>query len=218
MSTTSKAEPGHAAERVEVVVRPAGVGCAGDVPVGAVVGHDHPVLLERLEHDPRLSREARDVEVALQPQARAHRRQRRVGERAREVPCRPDVGPPGPGDGEPQRVVDPSAARPRRSGRGPAGSGARRRPPTSSRPAAAGSSAGSRSRPSRPSSVRRPGGARRARRAGRRRGRRSARAGRRRPPPRPRSARRRESGTARGRTRPRTRTGRRSCAGPCRRP
>ena len=77
-------------------------------------------------------------------------------------------------------MVDPARARPRRSGRGPAGSAARRRRPTSSRRAAAGSSAGSRSHPSRPSSVRRPGAARTARRGGRRRGRRSARAGRRR--------------------------------------
>ena len=47
VSTTSKSEPVHAAERVQVVVRPARVGRAADVPVRAVVGDDHPVALER---------------------------------------------------------------------------------------------------------------------------------------------------------------------------
>ena len=33
-----------------------GVGRAGDEPVGAVVGDEHPVAPQRLEHDPRLRR------------------------------------------------------------------------------------------------------------------------------------------------------------------
>lgn len=38
----------HLAQRVQLVVVPARVGGARDVPAGAVVRHDHPVLLSRL--------------------------------------------------------------------------------------------------------------------------------------------------------------------------
>ena len=80
-----------AAERVQLVVRPLRARRAADVPVGAVVGDDHPVLLQRLEHDPRLPREAGDRVALLQAEAHTHRRQRRVGLVARDVPRRPDV-------------------------------------------------------------------------------------------------------------------------------
>src|SRR3954451_22295857 len=41
---------GHRLQLIEVVVVPAPVGRAADVPVAAVVGDDHPVPLQRLEH------------------------------------------------------------------------------------------------------------------------------------------------------------------------
>src|SRR3954449_7295018 len=52
---------GDPLELVEVLVVPAPVGRAGDVPVRAVVGHDHPVRLERLGDDARLAAQAADV-------------------------------------------------------------------------------------------------------------------------------------------------------------
>ena len=153
-------------QRVQLVVRPLRARRAADVPVRAVVGDDHPVLLQRLEHDPRLAREAGDRVALLQAEAHPHRRQVGIGLVAREVARRPDVGAAGVLDGEAQRVVDPAAARRPRSARARAGSAGRRRPRTSSRPAAACSSGGRRSRPSRPSSRRpRSGRARTARRA-----------------------------------------------------
>ena len=72
-----------AVERVQLVVRPARVGGARDVPARAVVGDDHPVALERPEDDPRLRREAPHGEVGAQPEAQAHRRQVRARRRSR---------------------------------------------------------------------------------------------------------------------------------------
>ena len=70
VSTTSKSEPVTPAERVQVVVRPARVGRAGDVPVRAVVGDDHPVALQRLRARSAPARgKPRDVEARLQPHA-----------------------------------------------------------------------------------------------------------------------------------------------------
>ena len=145
-------EPGDAAQRVQVVVRPARVGSAADVPVRAVVGDDHPVALERGEHDPRLAREARDREARLQAHAQAHRRQVGVGEVARVVPRRVDVGAARALDGEAQRVVD-HAARDLvvagEAGQDRQARGVGRRPARGPHPVRA---AGSRSRPSRRSS------------------------------------------------------------------
>ena len=53
--TTSNALPGTVLSWFEVVVVPAGVLRAADEPVAAVVGDDHPVLLQRVEHDARLA-------------------------------------------------------------------------------------------------------------------------------------------------------------------
>ena len=175
---------------------------AADVPVGAVVGDDHPVALQRVEHDPRLARERPDVEARLQADAQAHRRQVRVGERARVVPGGVEVGAARPLDGEAERVVDHAALRPRRSARGRGRSAGRPRPPRSSPRAGRGSSAGSRSRRPTRASGRRASRARRARRAGRRRGRAAARGGR----CRPRCGRASGSGSRPGRSRPRTRS------------
>ena len=187
---------GDPPERVQVVVRPVRVRRAADVPVRAVVGEDHPVGLQRLEHDARLPREAGDVDVRLQPDAQAHRRQRRVVRARRVVPRRVDVRLPRPLGREAQRVVDHAArdlvvAREPREDRQP-----RRVGRTSSPPAAARSSAGSRSRRSPPSS-RRPtsGRARTARRACTRPCRAAARAGRRPTRGRPRCAPSSESDT-----------------------
>ena len=62
-----------------VVIEPRVAG-AGHVPGRAVVGEDHPVVLERLGDDPRLRGEAGGVVGRLEPHAQAHRRQ---AERAR---------------------------------------------------------------------------------------------------------------------------------------
>ena len=132
---------GEAAEAVEVVVRPARVGGAADVPGRAVVGQDHPVALERLEHDARLRREAADVEARLQPDAQAHRRERRVGRVARVVPGRIDEGAARLGRGEAERVVDRAGGDLVVAREAGEDRQARRRRPTSSRPAAACSSA-----------------------------------------------------------------------------
>ena len=64
-------------------------------------------------------------------------RQRRVGERAREVACRPDVGPTRARDGEAQGVVDPAARDLVVAGEARQDRRARRRRPTSSRRGAA---------------------------------------------------------------------------------
>ena len=147
VSTTSKSDARDAADRVQRVVRPVRVGRAADVPVRPVVGEDHPVRLQRLEHDARLPREAGDVDARLQPDAQAHRRQRRVVRRRRVVPCWIDVRASRSLGREPERVVDDAArdlvvarepGEDRQAGR------VGRRP---ARPGAAGSSAGSRSRP-----------------------------------------------------------------------
>ena len=161
---------------------------------------------------------SRRCRTSLQPQPRAHRRQRRVGERAREVARRPDVRPPRARDGEAERVVDPArrhlvVAREPGQDREPGGVG--RRPAGGAHAVRA--QVPDRARPGRPAAADpaqrvelvEPAGvavddegvavAVRARR-------------------RPRSSRRPGSGTARGRTRRRTRTGRRSSPGPCRRP
>ena len=204
-------------ERVQLVVRPLRVRRAAEVPVRAVVGHDHPVLLQGLEHDSRLAREAADRVALLQPEAHPHRRQIRIGLVAREVARRPDVGAARVSHGEAERVVDPAACDvlvAREAGEDRRG---RRRRRTSSLPAAACSSGGRRSRPSRRAS-RRPrwGRARRARRACSCRGRRSARAGRRRTRGRPRS--RRSPGSDTGPCPTRSRTRRRRAIFACRLP
>ena len=105
-----------------------------------------------------------------------------------------------------QRVRDPAALDLRVAGEQRQDRQARRRRRSSSPPAAAPARAGSRSRPSRPSSARPPCAARTARRACSGSGRRAARGGRRRPAGRPRCGRRAGSGSARGRTRRRTRS------------
>ena len=212
-STTSKAEPGTRCSVCSWSFDHFGLRRAADVPVRAVVGDDHPVLLQRLEDDPRLPREARDRIALLQAEAHPHRRQVRVGLVAREVPRRPDVGAACVVDGEAERVVDPALRHVLVAREARAGSAARRRRRTSSRRDGACSSAGRRSRRSRPASRRRRSGrARRARRACSGRGRRSARAGRRPRRGRPRSRRSPGSGTGPCPTRLRTRTATRDFA------
>ena len=191
---------------MQLVVRPLRARRAAHVPVRAVVGDDHPVVLQRLEHDPRLAREAGDRVALLQAEAHAHRRQIGIGLVAREVARGPDIGAARVLDGEAQRVVDPAAGdvlvtcepgedgEAGRVGRRPAGRPELVRAEVEDR------------RPSPPAS-RRPkwGRARTARRACSCRGRRSARADRRRTRGRPRSRRSSGSGTAPCPTRPRTR-------------
>ncbi len=108
VSTTWKSAPVSRLEAVEVVVRPARVGGAADVPGRAVVGQDHPVALQRRQDDARLGREPARVEARLQAHPETHRRERRVGRRARVVAGRVDVGAARLGRREPQRVVDRS--------------------------------------------------------------------------------------------------------------
>lgn len=68
--------PLHLAQfRNQCIVVPALVGCAGDVPVAAVVGHDLPAGLPRRERRLRLGAETRRDDIAgLQPHAHVHRR------------------------------------------------------------------------------------------------------------------------------------------------
>ena len=210
---------GDAVKRVQLVVRPLRARRAAQVPVRAVVGDDHPVLLQRLEHDPRLAREAGDRIALLQAEAHSHRRQVGIGLVAREVACGPDVGAARVLDGEAQRVVDPAAGdvlvtceagedrEAGRVGRRPAG-----------RPELVRAEVEDRARAGPPAAARSRGRARTARRACSCRGRRSARAGRRRTRGRPRSRRSSGSGTAPCPTRPRTRRRRATSPVPCRRP
>ena len=208
MSTTSKSAPVSRPSEWRCVVRPVRVRRAGDVPGRAVVGEDHPVHLQRLEHDARLRRELRDVDARLQPHAQAHRRQRRARRARREVPRGIDVRAPRPRRGEAERVVDHAAPRPRPSARGRGRSAARRRRPTSSPPAGACPTRGSTSRPSPPSSRGSCGAGRTARRGGTCSCRRAARGGLPSSAARPRCGRSSGSGSARGPTRRRTRIAR----------
>ena len=183
-----------------------GFGRAADVPVRAVVGEDHPVRLQRLEHDPRLLREARDVDARLQPHAQAHRRQRRVGRVRRVVPRGVDVRLPRPRRGEAQRVVDDAArdlvvAREPGEDRQPGGVG--RRPARG--PQRVRAEIPDRTRAGLPAAAL-ADRARRARRAGRRSCRAAARAGRRPTRGRLRCARSSGSGTGPCPTRRRSRT------------
>src|SRR4051794_24797104 len=96
----------HPAERVEVVVVPALVRRARDVPGRTVIGQDHPVSLEGNEDGARLPREAVDVEARPQAQALAHRRKVGVGQARRVVPGGIDEGLARAVRREAQRVVD----------------------------------------------------------------------------------------------------------------
>ena len=105
---------------------------AADEPVAAVVGDDHPVLLERVEHDARLAGERRHVEARLESQAQPHRREVGVGARRRVVRRRVQIGLLRLRHREAQRVVDVTArhlvvADETREDREPGGVG--RRPP-----------------------------------------------------------------------------------------
>ena len=101
---------GHALQRVERVVVPARVRRAAHVPVGAVVGDHHPVLLQSPQDGLHHRREPADVEVGAQPHAQPHRRQVGVGGVAGEVRGRIDVGALRVGHGEAQRVVEHALA------------------------------------------------------------------------------------------------------------
>ena len=85
-------------------------GAPGDVPARAVVGDDHPVALERHEHDPSLARDSRS-----RSKLAFSRRRRPIGGRlasfefARVVPSRKDVRATRALDREPERVVDHAA-------------------------------------------------------------------------------------------------------------
>src|SRR5579863_3157535 len=57
---------GDGLELVEIVVVPARIGVAADVPAAAVVGDDHPVGLQGREDDERLTVESRKAEGRLE--------------------------------------------------------------------------------------------------------------------------------------------------------
>src|SRR6185503_15384135 len=75
----------------QLVVVPALVGRAGDIPVRAVVGQDHAVGLERLQNDLGIVRERRYIEAGLEAEALAQRRHARTGLIAGVVARGPDV-------------------------------------------------------------------------------------------------------------------------------
>ena len=76
-STTSKSEPTIPSSSWSWSLFHCARRHAREVPGRAVVRHDHPVGLERLEDDPVDPRVPRDVDGRLQAQAQPHRRQRR---------------------------------------------------------------------------------------------------------------------------------------------
>src|ERR1035437_4010031 len=82
--------PGELLQVVQLVVVPARVRCAADVPGRAVVGEDHAVALESGQDDARLRPEAGDVDRGLEAHAQAHRRQVRTCGRG-EMAGRVDV-------------------------------------------------------------------------------------------------------------------------------
>src|SRR6185369_11717447 len=80
------------AQFVKVVVIPARIGRAGNVPRGSIVGQHHAVFLKRSQDHLVRRREARDVETGAQAEARAHRRVLRAGQAGRIVASRPYEG------------------------------------------------------------------------------------------------------------------------------
>jgi hypothetical protein len=110
---------------VELVVVPPAIGCAGDVPVRAVVGDDQPVGLHRAGDAAGLPRQPGDVDARLQPQPLAHPRQRRVLVVGGEVARGPHVLAPGARHRHAQRVVDPAGTGEQRQDRQPGGVGRR---------------------------------------------------------------------------------------------
>ena len=75
VSTASNALPGTVFSSIEIVVVPARIGVAADVPAAAVVGDDHAVRLQRLEDDERFAGESREAERRLEAKPESHRRQ-----------------------------------------------------------------------------------------------------------------------------------------------
>ena len=151
-STASNALAGTCLSSLTSATGPAVVRRPAEVPVGAVVGQDQPVLLHGAQHHLGLGRVARDVVAGLEPEAGPHGRQVRVGRRPRLVAGRPQVRrvrrlgrhPDGVGDDARLHLVVAHEAREDRQagrvGRRPAGRAQRVRV------------RGSRSRPSRRSS------------------------------------------------------------------
>ena len=73
-STASKSLPGDAVpEAPAVVVVPPVIRHAGEEPVAAVVGQEHPVALKACRITWMRGEEAPEVEVGLEPGALAHR-------------------------------------------------------------------------------------------------------------------------------------------------
>src|SRR5579871_1320539 len=92
----------------EPLLVPARVGGARDEPVRAVVGDDHPVLLESVQDDLDLLGEARHVDLRLEPDPEPHGRKARVRAPAREVAGRAYVAALRLLHGEPESVLDRS--------------------------------------------------------------------------------------------------------------
>ena len=96
-------------ERVQVAVVPARVGLARDVPGRSVVGEHDAVFLHRSQDHLDVGRIGRDVEAGLQPEAFAHARVLRAGQRRGVVAGGPDELAPRLRHGEADRVLDLAA-------------------------------------------------------------------------------------------------------------
>ena len=93
-------------QRVDLGIVPSRVGYPAQVPVAAVVGHDHAVLLERPKNNLHSRRVGRKVERRLQADPHAHRGAKRIDVAAGPVSRRRYVGALGPGHREPERMGD----------------------------------------------------------------------------------------------------------------
>src|SRR5689334_9119353 len=62
----------HSSQSVELVFGPGWIWSAGDVPVSAVVRHEHTVLLQGPENHLRALRKSRDIKVRPEPHAHTH--------------------------------------------------------------------------------------------------------------------------------------------------
>src|ERR1044072_36985 len=97
---------GDPLQLAQVLVVPAPVAAAAEEPVGAVVGDDHPVALQRFGYDPGAAAEAAEAVAGLEAQPHSHRRGAGAGCVAGAVGGGVDPGVAGALEGDPDRVVE----------------------------------------------------------------------------------------------------------------
>ncbi len=97
---------GYSVEQMEIVVVPAGVGSAGDVDGGAVVGEDEAIGFHSGEDDLVGGGIAKDVKAGFEAEARAHGRSGGVGAGGGVVRGRRNETGAGVGKSETNGVID----------------------------------------------------------------------------------------------------------------